>query len=1094
MSTPRHLGRYRPDTEAIEDNRLNRGGGSRVSISIRDNTKPSRKRSNTWMFQDGRVKPRQSRIDHILNASRGPNSSRRKHRRSRDARNPAEHRNTTRSSIGEGTSARREKRHRLVQAKLPFDRLSEGSENLSGDSFELRKRNQHKSKSKPSASIHKHQRTTKSMPSGVTVTLRSTTEKPLELFDIFTPAATHSTTVTTSGRQVVRPQQTTSKRPPPNTSAHFARPSTEVVESRGNFEDPDSFVEISLRSALAFGMRRSREGFRLPETSWIGQGRILDLVNLLSQQTVPIQPYPCHIVGIRLDASLPVADFQLHIPTICDLLFENATKPSQPNDEGDSTLNDLTRFVCSYVSWSVTRAEDDTDQILLYIRSQLSMLMERVEEYCHLRGLSGLGFDRRLFGIHWFAVELSNRIALARVAIKGESMDEIVLKDATSDQFSVSLMARLLELGIRKTATAFSLGASSSSTIERYTLELWLALIHVTFLHPCNLDSQASASLTFWRLVMDSLDQSNRHFPSVIHEAEFIFSVIFFLSSISSISPLGVGRNERLLKAYWPIVCRALALLNLSPEVDERRKPSQATLAAKDTYLGMLFARCNVLVFRWNWSLQDNPGFKQLVEILRGALKNRKFMNLLHEQSEFPRFITQRNLDLLRQFDAKDSIQTILIKLIFQKVEDSQEGKQAARKWVSLLASTTTLEFTKEKPPTQKELSALFNQFTIKFILLHTNPDLNNIRTIINSSKKIVDFQSADQRSRQICIRAAMIFGRFCRHYTLPIQDVSIWISEMGHILLAEYNAARREGSAFQLKEITTMCALIVASLRDIFQSRAMDSDQTPLAATFPEASTCIFDVISKLLAAFREIDQCLSEVGLLLKCILDLRTHFFPDPPTPPFTREVNEEESQEDYGFDPINVNDLSLAEVMMLDGNEGSTRPYWDEDLDLAKGICELTNAITSAISRIAYLDDGVKKRKDVELWVEIWANVAILCTAHNLKQWDYFLHRTPVSLGRLGDLAWRQVAEPLFLLHVLSGDPKAYNVDREIFSKCWFLSMAADPQHIIPSYTFVLFHVDGLKSPLWEGIPFPRDMSEEEYEDVFAEQRQLLIESQ
>ncbi|KAG8819794.1 hypothetical protein FRC19_009522 [Serendipita sp. 401] len=947
MSTPRHLGRYRPDTEAIEDNRLNRGGGSRVSISIRDNTNPRRKRSNTWMFQDGRVKPRQSRIDHILNASRGPNSSRRKYRRSGDARHPAEHRNTARSSIGEGTSARREKRHRLVQAKLPFDRLSEGSENLSGDSFELRKRNQHKSKSRPSASIHKHRRTTKSMPSGVTVTLRSTTEKPLELFDIFTPAATHSTTATTSGRQVSRPQQTTSKRPLPNTSAHFARPSTEVVESRGNFEDPDSFVEISLRSALAFGMRRSREGFHLPETSWIGHGRILDLVNLLSQQTVPIQPYPCHIVGIRLDASLPVADFQLHIPTICDLLFENATKPSQSNDEGDSTLNDLTR--------------------------------------------------------------------------------------------------------------------------------------------------QASASLTFWRLVMDSLDQSNRHFPSVIHEAEFIFSVIFFLSSISSISPLGVGRNERLLKAYWPIVCRALALLNLSPEVDERRKPSQATLAAKDTYLGMLFARCNVLVFRWNWSLQDNSGFKQLVEILRGALKNRKFMNLLHEQSEFPRFITQRNLDLLRQFDAKDSIQTILIKLIFQKVEDSQEGKQAARKWVSLLASTTTLEFTKEKPPTQKELSALFNQFTIKFILLHTNPDLNNIRTIINSSKKIVDFQSADQRSRQICIRAAMIFGRFCRHYTLPIQDVSIWISEMGHILLAEHNAARREGSAFQLKEITTMCALIVASLRDIFQSRAMDSDQTPLPATFPEASTCIFDVISKLLAAFREIDQCLSEVGLLLKCILDLRTHFFPDPPTPPFTREVNEEESQEDYGFDPINVNDLSLAEVMMLDGNEGSTRPYWDEDLDLAKSICELTNAITSAISRIAYLDDGVKKRKDVELWVEIWANVAILCTAHNLKQWDYFLHRTPVSLGRLGDLAWRQVAEPLFLLHVLSGDPKAYNVDREIFSKCWFLSMAADPQHIIPSYTFVLFHVDGLKSPLWEEIPFPRGMSEEEYEDVFAEQRQLLIES-
>ncbi|KAG8801457.1 hypothetical protein FRC17_006651 [Serendipita sp. 399] len=312
----------------------------------------------------------------------------------------------------------------------------------------------------------------------------------------------------------------------------------------------------------------------------------------------------------------------------------------------------------------------------------------------------------------------------------------------------------------------------------------------------------------------------------------------------------------------------------------------------------------------------------------------------------------------------------------------------------------------------------------------------------------------------------------------------------MAYILLAEYSTVRRDGTSYQLKEITIMCAVIVASLRDVLLSRAMDNAQTPLPPLFPDPSVCMIDVIAKLLSASRELNECVSEVGNLIKCILDLRTHFFPDPPIPQFPSQVLEEESQEDYGFDPIDINDPDLVEAMMV-GQEGQVKPYWDEDFALAKAFCDLTTSITSVISRIAYLDKGSRKRKDTELWTEAWANIAILCTAHNLKQWDYFLRRTPRSLGRLDDLTWRQESEPMFLLHVLSGDPKSYYADREVFSRCWFLSMALDPQHSIPSYTFTLFHVDGLKSPIWEGIQFPRGMSEEDFEEVFVEQRLYLI---
>jgi hypothetical protein len=225
-------------------------------------------------------------------------------------------------------------------------------------------------------------------------------------------------------------------------------------------------------------------------------------------------------------------------------------------------------------------------------------------------------------------------------------------------------------------------------------------------------------------------------------------------------------------------------------------------------------------------------------------------MNLLHEQSDFPYFITKKNIRLLHVFEPKDSIQTIVIKLMLKKVLAAGERVQAAKKWISLLASTSELEFTREKPPTQKELSALFNQFTIKLVFLYINPDGNNAKAQISSSKKIVNFQDADQRSRQVCIRTAMIFGRFCRHFKLSLEEVVRWMTEMGNILLIERSSLGQTATPQQVKECDLLCALLVASLRDVlcFESFG-DGQEERVEAIYPESSFCMIGKVCLILS-----------------------------------------------------------------------------------------------------------------------------------------------------------------------------------------------------------------------------------------------------
>ena len=75
-------------------------------------------------------------------------------------------------------------------------------------------------------------------------------------------------------------------------------------------------------------------------------------------------------------------------------------------------------------------------------------------------------------------------------------------------------------------------------------------------------------------------------------------------------------------------------------------------------------------------------------------------------------------------------------------------------------------------------------------------------------------------------------------------------------------------------------------------------------------------------------------EAGLLLMTIFQSRSAVFPPPKLPIFPLVVLEEESQEDYGFDPIDLDDPSFTEVMKIhDSNDPESGEFWAADTKLA-----------------------------------------------------------------------------------------------------------------------------------------------------------------
>jgi hypothetical protein len=488
-------------------------------------------------------------------------------------------------------------------------------------------------------------------------------------------------------------------------------------------------------------------------------------------------------------------------------------------------------------------------------------------------------------------------------------------------------------------------------------MELWVALIHTTLLLSSDPNTEKEACTTFWRCVERSLETTARVFPSTVHESEYGWSTIFGLGAISQIDVRGQSHGNSIrLQAHWPLVCKCMSRIQLAPNPEADKRLSRHVLHDRDIYVGILFTRCHALVAKWGWSLVDSD---ILFAVLREALRHRNFENLIHESSDFPQFIVAKGLTLLDSYNSFDSIQTVAIKLIVGRAKSSLQGIKSAVKGLSSFASTNASAtiFTKEKPPIRKELSRVFNRFTISFVMLHVDHNVQRARSIINNAKRFVDFRNADFESRKASIRASMAFGLLLRYHDLPMGEVVRWMDEMGGTIMDNYRALGRNVVKKELEQITVLCGMLLGCSRSIAVDRGFAGDDESEDVKYPTSSLCLTgssvqlrcaftyfapDFLAKVFKTHELLDLLSQDILAYLEAWLDQRERLIPPPSVPQFHNDAPllQAESQEDYGFDPIDFNDPLLNAALQGDTETGastSTGKYTSADKDLAEVSC-------------------------------------------------------------------------------------------------------------------------------------------------------------
>ena len=109
-------------------------------------------------------------------------------------------------------------------------------------------------------------------------------------------------------------------------------------------------------------------------------------------------------------------------------------------------------------------------------------------------------------------------------------------------------------------------------------------------------------------------------------------------------------------------------------------------------------------------------------------------------------------------------------------------------------------------------------------------------------------------------------------------------------------------------------------------------------------------DFLAKLLKAHELLDLLSRDILAYLEAWLDQRERLIPPPTIPQFYTGATflQEESQEDYGFDPIDFDDPQLNAALQGDTKPISNGTYFAADKELAEVGCATTASVFPELS--------------------------------------------------------------------------------------------------------------------------------------------------
>ncbi|PWN49866.1 hypothetical protein IE53DRAFT_411321 [Violaceomyces palustris] len=599
---------------------------------------------------------------------------------------------------------------------------------------------------------------------------------------------------------------------------------------------------------LDFGIQPPSAGFSFASSTYIGRGRLFELLNLSKESWGPsnwVHRGTCHALGFELKPLMSSTDILGILPSIFDSIHRNALSAVDEYDlpkgpgYGQSGIEEVLRFLSTWFTWcagSGTETKSDQDRFLRSIQQQLELLLARVSDPspCGDRCSAPFG-EKALLALKWFNIEIRWRALML-----GDRQDEpSSFADDTHgvDSFQEacsSLMMSLLRHGLNKTMRSVKETLSAASRTEREpvsiteeeslevvpdqyptlhlidpTAEMWVCLIHLL--------SKASTSVnelgpdfSFWTVFESSVLAWQRRGSGrkALIVSECWWYCIFSICSLSHFSaPTGTTSSKPHLREHWPIVSRAISALRFRLDESVEKGMSIPALFKRDQYIRVVLERCSNLTSLWGWKMENAEAtLARIFEIF----DSHKLSDLPCETDhDFPPFLREYDEKLLLDDEddegggggggrKEETAFHLFIKLLAragrdlrESSKDQKEGDRKVLRLFSRISPVRVMPFTKgDRPPTLNQRSMLFNHYSITMLNLHLVPSAWSSR--LRQIKSFLPFKDADFLSQVTCIRAMMYAAVIFRHHGLEIEPITTWFAEVLVTLLKEYEALEK--------------------------------------------------------------------------------------------------------------------------------------------------------------------------------------------------------------------------------------------------------------------------------------------------------------
>lgn len=562
------------------------------------------------------------------------------------------------------------------------------------------------------------------------------------------------------------------------------------------------------RFSFDFAIERLPSGLAFRPQSYIGKGHLRELLAFESATTEPdTQTLSCSVYGIKLDNDISPEDFVALLPRLCDHVYEEYTSvPSSTVPSLASPATETLRFISKYmhIAGPSHRSRKKAAEA---VANELEHLEARLDTFV----ASGEGDETAkitcILSFKWYMLEMAYRSHVLGVqTAEAHTFEAENSKDCLLNRLG-ELTQSLVHIGFHHTIRALKKAISAADGddyIDDITCELWVCLIHLCTQAPE--DDEAPPILrqhVLWELVESHLkhDASQRSLHPILAGEVFSFAGIA-LGALSQVSIHGMVTATVRLDGHWPLVLGIVERIKPSDFAKAYSTMSNTSRTRSSRYIWTIFARCLTLAERWNWKILDQS---KLIGKLFDILNSRELQDLsIDGEASFPPFLSDFQPDTATSVSPDDTAFRIFLRILMKASKEAKsEGTKRASDLLSRLTMRTMpmrerLSYPRNPTPAQprKHRSVLINHYSLFILLAAIDPASSERR--FQRFKALLDFDEADFKARQECLKAACYLGVVYKQTGTDPKSLFGWMAEIAVELRMQYASLAKQRVVLQ--------------------------------------------------------------------------------------------------------------------------------------------------------------------------------------------------------------------------------------------------------------------------------------------------------